>query len=184
MGYGHRVLYAGACGHHDHPAAPRDGETGHRVRNITRGPGHLLYQQDHHSVYRSRDVGRSWDDITDGLPSTFGFPIALNPRDPQMIWTIPLNGDSAGRYPPDASVAVWKSCDGGAHWQKKQAGLPEQNCYFTVLRQAMATDAQAGLYFGTNSGSIFDSRDEGETWDEIARHLPTILPVETLNQAA
>ena len=102
-----RLSNAEACGHHDHPAAPKDGETGHCVHNIVRGPDDLLYQQNHHGVYRSPDGGRSWDDITAGLPSTFGFPIALNPHDPQMIWTLPLNGARAGRYPPDASAAVW-----------------------------------------------------------------------------
>jgi hypothetical protein len=64
-------------------------------------------------------------------------------------------------------------------------GLPQQACFFTVLRQAMAGDAQdpAGIYFGTNSGSVFASIDEGETWQEVARHLPTILSVEALEAA-
>ncbi len=130
----------------------------------------------------SADGGRTWRDITQGLPSTFGFPIALHPRDPETIWVLPLNGDSAGRYPPDASAAVWKSADGGQTWTAKRAGLPQSACFFTVLRQAMATDADAGVYFGTNTGSVFASRDEGESWSEIARHLPTILSVETLNR--
>ena len=54
-----------------------------------------------------------------------------------------------------------------------------------VLRQAMTTDrrAQAGVYFGTNSGSIFASRDAGESWDEIARHLPTVLSVDAVEMA-
>ncbi|MEL7115069.1 MAG: exo-alpha-sialidase [Pseudomonadota bacterium] len=179
-----RLSNAEACGHHDHPAAPRDGETGHCVHNMHRAAGEtdLLYQQNHHGVWRSTDGGRSWDDINTGLPSTFGFPIAVHPRDGQMVWTIPLNGDSAGRYPPGASAAVWKSTDSGETWAAKQDGLPTQNCYFTVLRQAMSVDQadSVGVYFGTNTGSIFASLDEGETWEEIARHLPTVLSVETL----
>jgi hypothetical protein len=179
-----RLSNAEACGHHDHPAAPRDGETGHCVHNMMRAPGggDVLYQQNHHGVWRSSDGGRSWDDITPGLPSTFGFPIRVHPRDPDTIWTLPLNGDSIGRFPPDAAAAVWRSRDGGQSWQAMREGLPQQNCYFTVLRQAMAGDAHdpAGLYFGTNSGSVFASLDEGDTWDEIARHLPTILAVEVL----
>ena len=133
-------------------------------------------------MFRSSDGGRSWDDITDGLPSHFGFPIAVHPHDPQTIWTLPLNGDSQGRFPPDASAAVWKSSDGGSSWGKKQDGLPVRNCFFTVLRQSMATDQHepAGVYFGTNSGSVFASMDEGETWRDIASHLPTILCVEVL----
>jgi photosystem II stability/assembly factor-like uncharacterized protein len=175
------------CGHHDHPAAPRDGETGHCVHNMMRAPGggDVLYQQNHHGVWRSADGGRSWDDITAGLPSTFGFPIRVHPRDPGKIWTLPLNGDSIGRYPPDAAAAVWHSADGGQSWQAQRDGLPQESCYFTVLRQAMGGDLRepAGVYFGTNSGSVFASRNEGQQWQEIARHLPTILAVEVLDRA-
>jgi len=120
------------------------------------GPDDLLYQQNHHGVWRSGDGGRSWDDITPGLPSTFGFPIRVHPHDPQTLWTIPLNGDSAGRFPPDAACAVWRSQDGGDSWEDMRDGLPQQGCFFTVLRQAMAGDTREtpGVYFGTNSGSI------------------------------
>jgi len=183
-----RLSNAEACGHHSHPAAPRDGETGHCVHNMHRAPGRddLLYQQNHHGVWRSADGGRSWDDITPGLPSTFGFPLGVHPRDPATIWTVPLNGDAAGRYPPDAAAAVWKSTDGGATWQPKRSGLPQTGCFFTVLRQALAVGAgtPASVYFGTNTGSVFASGDEGENWSEIARHLPTVLSVETLGAPA
>lgn len=178
-----RLSNAEACGHHAHPAAPRDGDTGHCVHNMMRTPGDLLYQQNHHGVWRSADGGRSWEDITEGLPSTFGFPIRVHPRDPETLWVLPLNGDAVGRYPPDARPAVWKSSDGGASWAAKTDGLPEQ-AYFTVLRQAMSGDAgdPAGLYFGTNTGSVFASRDEGESWSEVVRHLPTVLSVEVLER--
>ena len=181
-----RLSNAGAHHHHDHPAAPQGGETGHCVHNMMRAPGgeDVLYQQNHHGVWRSADGGRSWDDITAGLPSTFGFPIRVHPRDPDTIWTLPLNGDMAGRYPPDAAAAVWRSRDGGRTWADLRTGLPKESCFFTVLRQAMAGDQRdpAGLYFGTNSGSVFASTDEGDTWAEIARHLPTILAVEVLDR--
>ena len=182
-----RLSNAAACEGHDHPASARDGETGHCVHNVMRAPGSgdVLYQQNHHGVFRSADGGRSWDGITEGLPSTFGFPIRVHPRDPETIWTFPLNGDTQGRFPPNASAAVWKSSDGGKTWADKREGLPQTACFFTVLRQAMAGDSRdpAGLYFGTNSGSVFASLDEGESWTEIARHLPTVLAVEVLDRA-
>lgn len=182
-----RLSNAEACIHHDHPAAPRDGEAGHCVHNMVRARGRdLLYQQNHHGVFRSPDGGRTWTDITEGLPSTFGFPIAVHPRDPDMLWVLPLNGDMAGRFPPDAHARVWKSTDAGATWGPRDRGLPVKDCFFTVLRQAMAVDRRtpAGVYFGTNTGSVFASRDEGECWSEIARHLPTVLSVEVMEADA
>ncbi len=170
-----------------HPAAASGGHTGFCVHHVVRAAGEddLLYQQNHHGVWRSEDGGRSWRNITEGLPSTFGFPIRVHPRDGRTIWTVPLNGDSVGRYPPDAAAAVWRSRDGGATWEARRDGLPQESCFFTVLRQAMAGDRRdpAGVYFGTNTGSVFASRDEGDTWQEVVRHLPTILAVEVLEPA-
>lgn len=167
------VHETGACGH----------EIGYCVHNMVRVDGSdLIYQQNHHGVFRSPDGGRSWQDITLGLPSTFGFPVAVHPGDPQTLWVLPLNGDTKGRFPPDARAQVWRSRDGGESWEGLGNGLPDRNCFFTVLRQAMATDRMAapGVYFGTNSGSVFASFDEGDGWQEIARHLPTVLCVETV----
>ena len=179
-----RLANADACTGHDHPAAPRDGQTGLCVHNM-QAAGGMLWQQNHHGVFRSADGGRSWSDVTGGLPSTFGFPIGVDPGDPDTAWTVPLNGDTEGRFPPGAAAAVWRTRDGGATWEACRAGLPQQGCYFTVLRQAMsvAPGAVPRIAFGTNSGSVFLSDDRGDSWQEIARHLPTVLSVEAVRPA-
>ncbi len=148
---------------------------------LAAGSGQRLYQQNHCGMYRSDDGGRSWQSIENGLPSTFGFPAAAHPRDPDTLFLLPLNGDSAGRFMPDGRAAVWRTRDGGATWRDLRDGLPQEHAYFGVLRQAMATDAlePAGVYFGTGTGSVYASADEGDNWTEIARHLPTISSIET-----
>ncbi|MEQ1949893.1 exo-alpha-sialidase [Mesorhizobium sp. CN2-181] len=159
-------------------------EFGQCVHCVVMAPGkpERLYQQNHCGMYVSEDGGREWKSIEAGLPSTFGFPAAAHPRDPDTLFLLPLNGDSAGRYVPDAKAAVWRTRDAGKTWQDMREGLPQHNAYFGVLRQAMATDRheRAGVYFGTSSGSVYASADEGENWMPIAEHLPTVLSVETL----
>ncbi len=83
---------------------------------------------------------------------------------------------------PDAKAAVWRTRDGGKSWTALREGLPQKDCYAGVLRQAMAVDGleQAGIYFGTSTGELYGSADEGESWNCLARHLPPILSVETL----
>ena len=159
-------------------------EFGQCVHCLVVAPGKpdRLYQQNHCGMYRSDDGGKNWQSIEKGLPSTFGFPAATHPRDADTLFLLPLNGDSAGRYVPDAKAAVWKTQDAGATWLDERKGLPQENCYAGVLRQAMATDSlePAGVYFGTSGGSLFASADEGENWSEIAQHLPAILSVEAM----
>jgi photosystem II stability/assembly factor-like uncharacterized protein len=165
------------------PEDQRYPEFGQCVHCLVLAPGtdSKLYQQNHCGVYRSDDGGRTWASMENGLPSSFGFPAAVHPRDPDSVFLIPLNGDSAGRFMPEAKAAVWRTRDGGASWQALRAGLPQENAYFGVLRQAMATDSlePAGVYFGTGSGEIYASADEGDSWTQVAAHLPTISSVET-----
>src|SRR5260221_10852213 len=133
-------------------------------------------------MYRSEDGGRHWGSIEAGLPSTFGFPAAVHPRDPATLYLLPLNGDTAGRYVPDARAAVWRTRDGGDSWEALRQGLPQKNAVFGVLRHAMATDllAPAGGYFGTSTGTPFARPHEGDNLNWIAQHLPALLSVETL----
>ena len=166
------------------PEDQRYAETGQCVHSVVMAPDNpkLLYQQNHCGMYRSQDGGKNWESIEAGLPSSFGFPSAIHPRDSNTIYLIPLNGDSQGRFVPDAAAAVYRTQDGGKSWEDLRDGLPQKNVFFGVLRQAMATDSfdPLGLYFGTNTGSIFASTDEGKSWCCVAEHMPTISSIETL----
>jgi len=169
------------------PEGQRYPEFGQCVHCLVMAAGRpdLLYQQNHCGMYRSADGGRNWQSVEDGLPSSFGFPAAVHPRDPSTLYLFPLNGAIEGRYVPEGKAAVWRTRDGGESWQAMRQGLPQRDAYFGVLRQAMATDTlePAGVYAGTNTGSLYASADEGETWTEIAQHLPPIHSVETLVRA-
>ena len=166
------------------PEEQRYPEVGQCVHSIALAPGtaERLYQQNHCGMYRSEDGGRQWQSIEDGLPSSFGFANAVHPCDPDTLYLLPLNGDSIGRYVPDGRAAVWRTRDAGRSWQALRDGLPQDNVYFGVLRQAMASDDldPVGIYFGTTSGELYASADEGESWRCVTRHLPTVTSVETL----
>ena len=166
------------------PEDQRYPEFGQCVHSLVKASGkpQRLYQQNHCGMYVSEDGGRKWISIEAGLPSDFGFPAAAHPRDPDTLYLLPLNGAAQGRFVPDARAAVWRTRDAGRSWEDLREGLPQQNAYFGVLRQAMATDRHdpAGVYFGTNTGSLYGSIDEGATWQPIAHHLPPVLSVETL----
>lgn len=166
------------------PEDQRYPEYGQCVHSLAMAAGrpNRLYQQNHCGMYRSDDGGRNWHSIEAGLPSSFGFPAVAHPRDPETLFLLPLNGDTSGRFVPEAKAAVWRTRDGGGAWQDLRRGLPQHDAYFGVLRQAMAADTlpSTGLYAGTNTGTLFASRDEGENWATIAQHLPPIHSVETL----
>ncbi len=166
------------------PEDQRYPEFGQCVHCLVMAPGmpDRLYQQNHCGMYRSEDGGRQWQSIEAGLPSSFGFPASVHPRDPATLYLVPLNGATEGRYVPEGEAAVWRTRDAGHSWQALRQGLPQDKVFFGVLRQAMATDRlePAGVYFGTNTGTLFASADEGEGWTCIAQHLPAISSVETL----
>lgn len=166
------------------PEDQRYPDYGQCVHCLVMAPGNpnRLYQQNHCGMYVSEDGGQSWESIENGLPSDFGFPAAAHPRDPDQLFLLPLNGAIQGRYVPDGKAAVWKTADRGRSWQGLREGLPQDNAFFGVLRQAMATDRlePAGVYFGTNTGSLYASADEGGSFTEVMRNLPVIHSVETV----
>ncbi|HYI22782.1 MAG TPA: hypothetical protein VEX62_09125 [Candidatus Limnocylindrales bacterium] len=157
-------------------------EFGHCVHKLKLNPAEpdTLYQQNHCGVYRSDDGGREWVDLSPGLPSEFGFPLQIHPHDPSTIYVIPHAGPEDGRQMVEGHAQVFRSRDRGESWQPLDKGLPHQNAYLTVLREAMAADSldRAGIYFGTSAGHLFASSDEGDSWQMIADYLPSIWSVE------
>lgn len=158
----------------------------HCIRMSPSDPNRL-YQQNHCGIYRLDRPSRSWTRIGLSMPKAvgdIGLPIAVHPHDADAAWVFPMDGDSVWpRTSPDGTPAVFATRDGGASWIRQASGMPEKQAWWTVKRQALATDWQksVGVYFGTTSGEVWGSRDEGETWACIAAHLPEIYAVETAN---
>jgi photosystem II stability/assembly factor-like uncharacterized protein len=156
-------------------------EVGFCVHRLVRSPADpsRMYQQNHVGMHRSDDGGRSWVEITDGLPTEFGFAAAAHPHDRETFYVIPLD-PGHGRTMPDGRAAVWRTRDAGESWQRLEQGLPQRDAYLGVLRAAMSMDGldQPGLYFGTSTGQIFASTDDGDSWSEIASYLPPVWSVE------
>jgi photosystem II stability/assembly factor-like uncharacterized protein len=156
-------------------------EVGYCVHKLVMSPAdsERLYQQNHVGMHRSDDGGLGWTEITEGLPTEFGFAAAAHPHDRDTFYVIPLD-PGHGRTMPDGKAAVWRTRDAGESWQRLSDGLPQRDAHVGVLREGMAIDAheRPGLYFGTSTGQLFASDDEGDTWAEIASYLPTIRSVE------
>src|SRR4029078_2860686 len=142
-----------------------------------------MYQQNHVGMHRSDDAGKSWTEITDGLPTElgfaaaahphglrteFGFAAAAPPQDRDTFYVIPLD-PGHGRTMPEGKAAVWRTRDAGGSWQRLDNGLPQSDAYLGVLRGAMTADTydSPGFYFGTSTGQVFASADEGDSWSEI-----------------
>jgi photosystem II stability/assembly factor-like uncharacterized protein len=164
---------AGDCSCHDP----------HCLRMCPSNPDRL-YQQNHCGIYRLDRPGKTWRRIGRAMPAEvgdIGFPIVLHPRDDQCAWVLPMDGSEVWpRVSPGGRPAVYATRDGGEHWQRCDAGLPKEQAWWTVKRQAMCADRgePVGLYFGTTSGELWQSRDEGGQWECLARHLPEIYAVE------
>ena len=151
----------------------------HHLERAPRRP-ERLFLQFHGGVYRSDDGGETWSDIAAGLPSDFGFPVTVDPADPDSAFVIPVT--SADRVVPGGRVLVWETRDAGATWTPHGDGLPQRDAFLQVLRQAFDRAGEADsleLYFGASSGEIFGSGDGGATWFGAASRLPAILSVRT-----
>jgi photosystem II stability/assembly factor-like uncharacterized protein len=156
-------------------------EVGHCVHHVAMHSSRpdVLFMQKHWDVMRSDDAGDSWQEVSGNLPSDFGFAIDIHGNEPDTIYVVPIKSDSE-HYPPEARLRVYRSRSGGNDWEALTNGLPQQDCYVNVLRDAMAVDSldSCGVYFGTTGGQVYVSNDAGDNWSAIVRDLPAVLSVE------
>jgi photosystem II stability/assembly factor-like uncharacterized protein len=156
-------------------------EVGHCVHNLAMHPSRpdTLFMQKHWDVMRSDDGADSWEEVSGNLPSDFGFPIAVHAHEPDTVYVVPITSDSH-HFPPEGKLRVYRSRTGGGEWEALTKGLPQENCYVNVLRDAMAIDSlpECGVYFGTTGGQVYASADSGDRWSAIVRDLPAVLSVE------
>ncbi len=156
---------------------PEVGQCVHKVVEHPNKPG-FLYQQNHCGVYSRSPDASQWSDLGKGLPSTFGFPMAIHAHDPETIYVIP---EVSGFFHvvPNGRLAVYRSNNSGKTWRRLSRGLPQRGAFVGVHREGMAVDQYdpCGVYFGTNTGQLFHSANEGESWKPIAEYLPSILSV-------
>jgi photosystem II stability/assembly factor-like uncharacterized protein len=158
-----------------------DAEVGHCVHHVAASPSRpdVLFMQKHWDVMRSDDGGENWREVSGNLPTDFGFVIDVHAHEPDTIYVVPITSDSE-HFPPDGKLRVYRSKSGGDDWEPLTKGLPQENCYVNVLRDAMAVDSldSSGIYFGTTGGQVYASPDGGDTWSPIVRDLPAVLSVE------
>jgi photosystem II stability/assembly factor-like uncharacterized protein len=161
------------------------GDIGYCVHALAFDPkdAKRIWRMDHKGMFRTRDGGEQWERIENGLPSSFGFPLVIDPRT-KALFAVPLESDEY-RMPVDGKLRVYRSRDEGDSWEVLGDGLPDSPVYTGVLRGAMATDGldPCGVYFATTSGGVYASRDAGETWSELPAQLPRVLSVEAWTEA-
>jgi photosystem II stability/assembly factor-like uncharacterized protein len=154
-------------------------EFGQCVHKVVRHPSRpdRLFLQNHGGLYRSDDAGDTWNDIGNGVPSDFGFPIVMNPHDPDTVYVVPLEGEM--RCGPEGKLRIYRTRNAGRSWEPLTRGLPQQGAYETVLRDGMTNDDldPAGIYVGTRSGKLFGSANGGNSWQLILEGLPPVVCV-------
>jgi photosystem II stability/assembly factor-like uncharacterized protein len=156
-------------------------EVGHCVHHVAMSPKRpgVLFMQKHWDVMRSDNAGDLWTEVSGNLPTDFGFVIDVHAHEPETIYVVPIKSDSE-HFPLEGKLRVYRSRSGGNEWEALTKGLPQDNCYVNVLRDAMAVDTldSCGVYFGTTGGQVYASKDSGDNWSPIVQNLPGVLSVE------
>jgi len=156
-------------------------EVGHCVHRIALHGSrpNVLFMQKHWDVLRSDDAGDSWHEVSGNLPTDFGFSIEVHSHEPNTVYVFPIKSDPE-HYVPEAKLRVYRSKSGGNDWEPLSKGLPQENCYVNILRDATSVDTldPCGIYFGTSGGQVYASADAGNSWTAIVRDLPAVLSVE------
>ena len=148
----------------------------HRIVQCPANP-ERLWMQHHNGIFRSDNGGVHWVELTGIPPSSFGFAVAVHPRDPDIAWFVPATKDEQ-RFPVDARLVVTRTRDGGRSFAVLDRGLPEGPAYDLAYRHALdvAADGQR-LAFGSTTGSLWVSEDQGDSWQTVSHHLPPIACV-------
>ncbi|MGA8765745.1 MAG: hypothetical protein WB559_01905 [Candidatus Acidiferrales bacterium] len=156
-------------------------EVGHCVHHVAMSPKRpgVLFMQKHWDVMRSDNAGDLWTEVSGNLPTDFGFVIDVHAHEPETIYVVPIKSDSE-HFPLEGKLRVYRSRSGGNEWEALTKGLPQNDCYVNVLRDAMAVDTldSCGVYFGTTGGQVYASKDAGDNWSPIVQNLPGVLSVE------
>jgi photosystem II stability/assembly factor-like uncharacterized protein len=158
-----------------------EAEVGHCVHRIAMNglKPNVLYMQKHWDVLRSDNSGDTWHEVSGNLPTDFGFAIDVHAHEPETVYVVPIKSD-AEHFPLDGKLRVYRSKTGGNEWEPLTKGLPQENCFVNVLRDAMSVDTldPCGIYFGTTGGQVYGSANAGDSWEAIVRDLPPVMSVE------
>ncbi|MEA3412478.1 MAG: exo-alpha-sialidase [Pseudomonadota bacterium] len=148
----------------------------HRIVHCPADPDRL-WMQHHNGIFRSDNGGENWRELQNVPPSTFGFAVAVHPKEPDTAWFVPATKDEQ-RIPVDARVVVTRTRDGGEHFDVLTRGLPDEPAYDLVYRHALDISGDGErLAFGSTTGSLWLSEDQGDSWQSVSKHLPPVACV-------
>jgi len=150
------------------------------VHRLVQCPSHTdrLWVQHHNGMFRSDDGGLHWEELTDVEPSVFGFAVAVHPNDPDTAWFVPALKDEK-RIPVDGKVVLVRTRDGGKTFDTLSNGLPQEHAYDIVYRHCLDVDASGEhLLFGSTTGNLWHSANQGDSWQIISQNLPPIYHVQ------